>query len=119
MTKPIVATALALAAVLGVLPAAPTAHAQSPGLSCEAARHRPDLFKVAIDRDSGIAFVRSPCGYTYMGVVARETIDEDIRMSDAEPVPADVLRAEVMRQPELARFLPVRESELVSGGSAR
>lgn len=111
MTKPILAAALA--ALLGGLAPAPAAHAQSSDLVCEAARHRPELFKVAIDRDSGIAFVHSPCGYTYMGVVSQATIDADIEMSEAEPVPAEVLRAEVNRQPELAKYLPVRKSPMV------
>lgn len=106
-------------APLGSIAAAQTDDPRGSGLACESARHRPDLFRVAIDRDSGIAFVHTPCGYTYLGVVARQTIDEDIRMSEAEPVPTEVLRAELARQPALAKYLPGRMSARPVAGSAR
>lgn len=79
---------------------------QAETAGCKAADYHPLASKVAIDRVSGLAFVHSPCGYTFMGVVARETIDQDIAMSEAETVPASVVRAAVVKRPELAQYLP-------------
>jgi hypothetical protein len=95
--------AAATAVVVG-LAAAGSATAEPTG--CKAADFHPLASKVAIDRDSGLAFVHSPCGYTFMGVVARETIEQDIAMSGAEAVPVAVVRAEVAKRPELAQYLP-------------
>lgn len=80
------------------------AGAQAETAGCKVADYHPLASKVAIDRASGLAFVHSPCGYTFMGVVARETIDQDIAMSEAEGVPVSVVRAEVAKRPELAQY---------------
>jgi hypothetical protein len=84
------------------------AQAQDNSATCNPAQYKPEQFQVAIDRTSGISFIHSPCGWTYMGVVAKDSIDQDIEMSGAKPVPAQVLQAEVKRQPSLAKYLAPR-----------
>ena len=66
--------------------------------ACNPSHYKPEQFQVAIDRASGIAFIHSPCGWTYIGVVARESIDADIRRSGAKRVPGTILQAEIERQ---------------------
>ena len=70
-------------------------------VACDTASLRPEQFDVAIDRASGIAFVHTPCGWTYMGVVKRESIDDGIALANAKPVPAKVLAAEITLRPWL------------------
>jgi hypothetical protein len=88
---------------LGFLGAA-QAQAQDNAATCNPAQYKPEQFQVAIDRASGISFIHSPCGWTYMGVVAKDAIAEGIEMSQAKPVPAVVLQAELARQPWLAKY---------------
>ena len=71
---------------------------------CDNAALRPEQFEVAIDRASGIAFVHTPCGWTYMGVIKPESIDADIATASAKPVPANVIAAEFTLRPWLASF---------------
>jgi hypothetical protein len=94
-----------LAAALMTLGFLGAAQAQDNAATCNPAQYKPEQFQVAIDRASGIAFIHSPCGWTYMGVVAKDSIAEGIEMSRAKSVPAAVLRAEIARQPALARHL--------------
>jgi hypothetical protein len=95
----------ALAASTGAMP---SGLATTPAMSaaCDPASLRPDQFEVAIDRATGISFVHTPCGWSYMGVVKRDAIDEGIALANATPVPAKVLAAEITLRPWLASFRP-------------
>lgn len=95
-------SALAASALPVIAPA--SAEVGSRAADCDNATLRPEQFEVAIDRASGIAFVHTPCGWTYMGVVKRESIDGDIAMANAKPVPANVIAAEITLRPWLASF---------------
>jgi hypothetical protein len=95
-----------LAAALMTLGILGAAHAQDNSATCNPAQYKPEKFQVAIDRASGIAFIHSPCGWTFMGVVARDSIAEGIEMSQAKTVPAEVLRAEITQRPWLAEHMP-------------
>ena len=74
-------SALAASALPVTAPA--SAEAGSRAADCDNTTLRPEQFEVAIDRASGIAFVHTPCGWTYMGVVKRESIAS--RRSNAAP----------------------------------
>lgn len=74
--------------------------------ACEPSRLRPDDYEVAIDRASGITLIQTPCGWTFLGVVRRESIDESVAMARAKPVPASVMAAQIAQRPWLAAFRP-------------
>jgi hypothetical protein len=95
--------AAALIALYFVVPAT-AAQLPSEAAICSTSVFKPDQFEVAIDRASGITFVQTPCGWSYIGIVAPESIAEGIQMSNAKPVPAKVLAAELTLQPWLANY---------------
>jgi hypothetical protein len=68
---------------------------------CEPAQFSPDQYQVAIDRATGITLIQSPCGWEFVGVSERSAIEENIRLANAQPVPADVLAAQMVLQPQL------------------
>jgi hypothetical protein len=89
------------------------AQSAEPGEAlCDPRLHDPSEYQVAIDRRTGITFIHSPCGWEFIGVVAKATIDADIARSGAKPVPARVLRAEIVLRPWLARYEAPANSQL-------
>jgi hypothetical protein len=94
-----------VAAPTGAMPSGPLTNSVLSAV-CDTASLRPDQFDVAIDRATGISFVHTPCGWTYIGVVKRAAIDDGITLANAKPVPAKVLAAEITLQPWLASFRP-------------
>lgn len=73
-------------------------------VGCDTRAYKPEQFEVAIDRATGIAFVHSPCGWSFMRVITSEAIAQGIKLASAKPVPRAVLAAEITLQPWLARY---------------
>ena len=73
---------------------------------CVTSAFKPEQFEVAVDRESGIAFIHTPCGWSLLGVLRSATIDEDLVRSKAKPVPRAVLAAAIILQPWLANYQP-------------
>jgi hypothetical protein len=100
----VIVTTPATASEAGATVARAVQLTQAAGMGCSNASFKPEQFEVAIDRPSGITFIATPCGWSYVGVVSPDAIDQGIQLSQAKPVPAEVLAAELVLQPWLKNF---------------
>jgi hypothetical protein len=106
--KAFLLTILTSALAVFFIATSPVSYARTAELSrvaCSNTNFKPEQFEVAIDRATGLAFVQTPCGWNFMGVLQGDSIEEGIALAKAKPVPAKVIAAELTLQPWLKSFV--------------